>query len=394
MDFNLSDKQTMLVSIFRDFGEEHFTDEHVIQWCEDQGLPDEVVKDFVELYFNLDQLFDNDARDGFSLMSQALILEELSRCAGATLPFQNDLFNLRIIQEFAEPDKFAPVLEDYRATGRLVFALGISEPGAGSDSMSMQAYTETRDGKIILNGVKNYVNNGEYAPFLLVAAIDKNEKPGKYPPLSFWLIPRDLPGIRAYPLSKIGQSMLPFATIAFDEVELAPEYKLYGGPDGFKKLFRLLEIGRVFTCASCVGMTEAAISDAVRHATTHEAFGTKLHGFQQIETMLTDMEVDLANMKSMLYRAAWDVDTSAPQERLNVALMKRYVPRTATEVASKAMQIFGGSGYSQRSRTGRIWQDCRGNQIAEGTDEIMVYIAGPLIADKYTTEAPNRNLLV
>ena len=105
MDFNLSDKQTMLVSIFRDFGEEHFTDEHVIQWCEDQGLPDEVVKDFVELYFNLDQLFDNDARDGFSLMSQALILEELSRCAGATLPFQNDLFNLRIIQEFAEPDR-------------------------------------------------------------------------------------------------------------------------------------------------------------------------------------------------------------------------------------------------------------------------------------------------
>ena len=89
MDFNLSDKQTMLVSVFRDFGEEHFTDEHVIQWCEDQGLPDEVVKDFVELYFNLDQLFDNDARDGFSLMSQALILEELSRCAGATLPFQH-----------------------------------------------------------------------------------------------------------------------------------------------------------------------------------------------------------------------------------------------------------------------------------------------------------------
>lgn len=387
MDYSLTDRQEKLVAIFRDFGEEYFTDEHVRQWCEDQGLPDEVVKDFVQLYFNLPQLFDNNGGDGFSLSSQALIVEELSRCAGCALPFQNDLFNLRIIQEFAVPSKFRPVLEDYRETGRLLFALAISEPNAGSDSMSMQSYTETRDGVTYLNGVKNYVNNGEYAPFFLVAAIDKDDTgPGKYPSLGFWLIPRDLPGIRAYPLSKIGQEMLPFATLTFEDVELRPEWQLYSGRDGFKKLFRLLEIGRVFIGASSLGMARAAMEDAARHAASHEAFGTPIGTFQQIETMLTDMEVDLLNMRSMLYRAAWDVDASAQDERLNVALMKRYVPKTATELASKAIQIFGGSGYSKRNRTGRIWQDCRGNQIAEGTDEIMVYIAAPLVLEKYATE--------
>ena len=66
--------------------------------------------------------------------------------------------------------------------------------------------------------------------------------------------------------------------------------------------------------------------------------------------------------------------------------MKRYVPETATKVASDAMQILGGGGYSERCRTGRIWQDCRGNQIAEGTDEIMVYIAAPLILEKYRSD--------
>ncbi|BAK44939.1 acyl-CoA dehydrogenase family protein [Eggerthella sp. YY7918] len=386
MDLTLSDKQKQLIFTFREFGKTHFTDDHVVQWCKDQGLPDEVVKEFVDLYFNLPDLMDNEKGDGFTLTSQALILEELSRCAGATLPFQNDLFNLEIIEEFATSSEFLPVLNDYRHTGRLLFALAISEPNAGSDSMNMQTYTQTSNGKLMLNGVKTYVNNGEYAPFLLVAAIDRDdESPKKYPSLSFWLLPRDLPGITAYPISKIGQSMLPFATISFDNVELAPEYRLSGGHGGFRQLFRLLEIGRVFTCASSVGMAQAAMQDAAAYASQRKAFGVEIGNFQQIELMLTDMEIDLFNMRAMLYRAAHDVETSSKHERLSAALMKRYIPETATKLASKAMQILGGSGYSERSRTGRIWQDCRGNQIAEGTDEIMVYIAGPLILDKYRT---------
>lgn len=384
MDFELTDKQERLVAVFREFGRTYFKDDQVMQWCKDQGLPDEVAKGFVDLYFNLPDLWDNEANDAFTLTSQALILEELSRCAGATLPFQNDLFNLRIIEEFATSNEFLPILEDYRHTGRLLFGLAISEPDAGSDCMNMQAHTRTINGKPVLNGVKTYVNNGEYAPFILVAAIDQDEEePGTYPSLAFWLVPRDLPGITAYPISKIGQSMLPFATIVFDSVQLSPDFRLTGGSGGFRQLFRLLEIGRVFTCASSAGMASAAMHDAVNHACRRTAFGASIGSFQQIELMLTDMEVSLCNMRSILYRASRGIDTHASDERLSVALMKRYVPEAATKVASDAMQILGGGGYSERCRTGRIWQDCRGNQIAEGTDEIMVYIAAPLILEKY-----------
>ena len=105
--------------------------------------------------------------------------------------------------------------------------------------------------------------------------------------------------------------------------------------------------------------------------------------FQQIETMLTDMELRLTNMRAILYRAAWAVDEGDPDRRLAVSLMKRYIPKTAVEVASDGMQILGGLGYTESSRTCRVWRDCRGNQIAEGTDQIMVYIAAPLIAEKY-----------
>lgn len=91
MDFALSDNQKNIIATFREFGESVFTPESVFQWRKDQGLPDEVVKGFVDRYFALD----DQSPDGMGIMSQTLILEELCRCAGAALPFQNDLFNYR-----------------------------------------------------------------------------------------------------------------------------------------------------------------------------------------------------------------------------------------------------------------------------------------------------------
>ena len=216
------------------------------------------------------------------------------------------------------------------------------------------------------------------------AAIDKDTpSEDEYPSLSFWLIPHDLPGIRAVPINKIGQSMVPFASVSFDEVELKPEYRLRGHEGGFRHLFKMLEFGRVFTCAASLGMAQAAMEDAVANARVRKAFGVSIGQFQQVEQMLTDMEVSLRTMRSMLYQAAWAIETDQPDKRLAVALMKRYIPKTATEVASSAMQILGGLGYTDSARVSTIWQDCRGNQIAEGTDQIMVYISAPLIMKEY-----------
>lgn len=383
MDFSLTDYQKNIIATFREFGESVFTSDHVFQWRKDQGLPDEVMRGFVDRYFSFDA--EVKGQRGMSIMSQVLILEELSRCAGASLPFQNDLFNLQIIGDFADEGMFSKVLTDYRNTGRLMFSLGVSEPNAGSDTMSMTTSVKTINGRLMLNGRKTYVNNGEYSPSILVAAIDKDARStDKYPPLSFWLIPHNVPGIRAIPINKIGQSMVPFASVSFENVELKPEYRLQGHQGGFRHLFKLLELGRVFTCASSLGMAQAAMEDAVANARHREAFGVPIGTFQQIEQMLTDMEVSLRTMRAMLYKAAWAIENDIADKRLSVSLMKRYIPKTATQVASDAMQILGGLGYTESSRVSTIWQDCRGNQIAEGTDQIMVYISAPLIMERYS----------
>ena len=101
----------------------------------------------------------------------------------------------------------------------------------------------------------------------------------------------------------------------------------------------------------------------------------------EYEEMLVDMEVKVRTMRTLVYQTAWGLDRGVA-DRLDVALMKRYVPRTATEVASDAIQVLGGRGYTENSRVSGIWQDCRGMQIAEGTDEIMVHIAAPLLLER------------
>ena len=111
MEFELSENQKNIIATFRAFGEEVFTSEHVFQWRKDQGLPDDVVKGFVDRYFALERA-QGDGHRGLDIMGQTLILEELSRCAGASLPFQNDLFNLQILSGFADEGVVSQVLEN------------------------------------------------------------------------------------------------------------------------------------------------------------------------------------------------------------------------------------------------------------------------------------------
>lgn len=381
----ITPKHRELIDEMRSFGEKHFSFENISRWKKDAGLPDEVVKDFVNLDFKGFNVVHRDENGTYDLFAQVLVIEELARAAGATLPFANDLLNLQIMGEFADSDRFDMVRDRYFSDGRLVFALATTEPEGGSDTMQMKTSVRTEGGKLVLTGRKTFVNNGEFTPYILVAAIDADAEIKKYPPLSMWLLPHDLPGIGVYPIKKAGQSMLPFSDIVFDNVEVDERYRLPGSEAGFPQLFRWFETGRIFTCATALGLAQAAVEDAVRYASERKAFGSAIFDFQIIQQMIVDMEIDLSTMKDSVYRTAIEVGTRGhtKESRLSVALIKRLVPARATKVASDALQIFGGRGYTNEERVSSIWRDCRGFQIAEGTDQIMVRIAAPLIKERY-----------
>ncbi|NPD31537.1 acyl-CoA dehydrogenase [Eggerthellaceae bacterium zg-1084] len=383
-------RHQQLIDNVRTYAESYFSSSNVTRWRRDAGLPDEVVSAFVNLDFGPFNVIRRADNQPYDLFAQVLVLEELARSSACTLPFPNDFLNLQIMSEFAGSEQFERVYSDYSSQGRLTFALAISEPDGGSDTMSMQTYVKSEDGVPVLHGRKTFVNNGEFAPYLLVAAIDRDIPKGRHPSLSFWLVPAGLTGITVYPIKKIGQSMLPFSDVIFNGVKLDESYRLSGKVGGFPQLFHLFEIGRVFSCATALGMAQAAMEDAVRYARDRSAFGSSIGDFQIIRQMLVDMELKLQNMRNSVYRVSQLLSEGRndKQTRLAVALMKRFVPATATEVASDALQIFGGRGYTYNERVASVWKDCRGYQIAEGTDQIMVHIAAPLVFDKYLSAEP------
>ena len=151
---------------------------------------------------------------------------------------------------------------------------------------------------------------------------------------------------------------------------------------GFFNLMKNFETERCLIVAQCIGTAQAAMDDAAAYVTERQAFGHPIADYQLIQLKLTEMETALQNARNMLYKTLWKMD-NGQSVRIDSALLKRYAGKACTEVASEAMQIYGGLGYTDETRIGRIWVDLRGMQIAGGTDEIMVYIAGRQLAKKY-----------
>ena len=258
--------------------------------------------------------------------------------------------------------------------GRAIFSQAFSESSLQEGSFSAgTCVTRSKDG-IFLDGVKSYVANGQFISETLVLTQDDvcgKEDGG----MSFWLVPLGAEGVYSYPLNTIGQEMTAPASIGFDHVKLDPAWRIQ--TDG--KLRQILDQqytrGRVLACAASYGLAQAALDDALKRCTTRRVRGEILGRLPHVEAKLADMAAKIRSMGVMIERAAESVVDGdiTDEQSFNCALVKYYVPKAATEVADSAIQIFGGAGYTDHSRVSRIWRDCRGNQIAQGSDEMMIH---------------------
>ena len=178
--------------------------------------------------------------------------------------------------------------------------------------------------------------------------------------------------------------MLALARIEFDHVKLNEEWRIQTEGMLGKMLDRQYELSRILTCSASLGLAQAAMDDAIERCASRHTGGRLLGSIAQVETMLADMLAKIRAMTTMIERAADSVSSGASldAQQLDCSLMKYYVPKAATQVADGALQIFGGAGYTDDSRVSRIWRDCRGNQLAQGADEMMVHgVAGHLLED-------------
>lgn len=382
MDFNLTDEQELLIESVNEFVARNFTEEKIAEWYEAGNVPDELTREYLEAGFGFMGLPEEYGGVPCDKLTLGIMTEALFRATGCITPFTSNTLAMSDIVEFGNEEQIKMCLDSYKENGKPIFSLAISEPGAGSDNMSMSSVTKKQaDGTYILSGTKTWVTMGEHYPMVL--AVAKDEDPSREnSQMSMWLFSKDLAGVSTAPLHKIGQTITPFCEMYFDDVVLTEDMRVGEPGSGFMNLMKNFEMERSLMAAQSIGLAQAAMDDAAAYASERVCFNKPISSFQMIQLKLTEMETVLQNARNMLYKTLWKMDNGMSVQ-IDSALLKRYAGMNCTWVASEALQIFAGLGYTTETRVGRIWEDCRGNELGGGTDEIMVYIAGRQLAKKY-----------
>ncbi len=382
MDFSRTDEQELLVESIKEFCSRNLDEQKIRDMYANFGMSDELIKAYLDAGFGLMGIPEDLGGIPCDRVTLGILTEEFAHYAGCVTPFLNNTLAMCDMIDFGSPEQVQFCMDAYLETGKPIFSLGFSEPGAGSDNASMSAVTKKQeDGTYKLNGQKTWVTQGDVFPYILVVAKDEDPSP-KNPSMSMWLVPLKSEGLSTAPLHKIGQQIMPFCEVYFDDVTLTEDMRVGNPGEGFVNLMKNFEMERSLIIAQCLGCAQAAMDDAAAYVSERIAFGKPIAQYQLIQQKLTDMEIALQNTRNLLYHTLWKMD-QGESIRIDSALLKRYGAQSCVQVASEAIQIFGGLGYTEDIREGRIWADLRGMEIAGGTDEIMVYIAGRQLAKKY-----------
>jgi len=385
MDFAFTDEQELVRENIKAWCAQHVTEEKVRDWYANHGIPAEISKAWIDSGFGFLGLPEEHGGTPCDLTTLGLVAETLCAETGARLPFVTNMIDIFDMIEFGSPEQIKLCMDAFKSTGKTLFSPAFSEPGAGSDSMSMTTYAKEIDGKFHINGTKNWVTGGEDADYVLLIAKDDDPAPTNSS-MSLWLVPLDSPGLTTHLTDKIGGHIAPFCDMYFDDVVVDESARVGKRGEGFMNLMRDFEMHRCVAIAGNLGLAQAAMDDAAMYANERVQFGKPIGTFQLIQEKLTDMEIKLRNTRNLLYQTLWKMDTGQSVQ-LDSALMKRYGAEATTEVCNEALQIFGGLGYTNDVRVGRLFLECRGYTIAGGTSEVMVYIAGRMITKSYAKRA-------
>jgi acyl-CoA dehydrogenase len=256
--------------------------------------------------------------------------------------------------------------------GEKIGALGITEPGAGSDVASLRTRAERGGGGFVVNGEKTYITNGVRADFIVTAVRTSAE--GGHHGISFLIIDRG-EGVSSAPLSKLGWHASDTATIAFEDV-FVPEENLLGPLDeGFKLIMANFQWERLAMALGAVGAMQLAWERTAAYAREREAFGKPLSGHQVIRHKLADLATTTYACRCVTYDALRRF-IAGEEPVSEVTMAKLLTQRASFELMDECLQIHGGAGYMREYWVERAARDARLGPIGGGSDEIMREILG------------------
>ncbi len=350
---------------------------HVDEWEEAREFPRELYTRCGELGFLGLKYPEELGGQGGDYLHDAVWAEELaysgaSGGVGAGLGAHTGIATPPIFK-FGTPEQHQRFLVP-AIKGERICALGITEPGAGSDVAGIRTFARKMDGGYVVNGSKTFITNGVRADFLVCAV--KTTEEGGHHGISFLVLERDMPGYEVVSkLEKMGWHSSDTGELAFTDVEVPAENLLGEENGGFYLIMANFQWERLLMALGATGAMQRLLEVAIDYSKEREAFGRPIGRFQVIRHKIAEISVKAEVAKAMTYNALrlFHNGIDAIKE---VTQAKLFSQRALVEVADEVIQIHGGYGYMREYGVERAYRDARLGPIGGGTDEIMKEILG------------------
>ncbi|WP_092658999.1 acyl-CoA dehydrogenase family protein [Halorientalis persicus] len=366
MDFSLTEEQRAVQQTAREFAENEV--EPVARKHEESGeWPEEVWQTAVDAGLIGVSIPEEYGGAGMGQVEASIFAEEIARADAGMLAAIGTEFGTRMIAEYGTEAQKEWILEGI-TSGELIGALGNTEPDHGSDAASIETTAEKDGDEYVIDGVKTFITHGSIADYVLTMCRTGVEG---HAGISAIIVETDRDGFEVESdIHKMGWNASDTAQLRYDGVRV-PEENLVGYEDaGFYQLMEFFEEERVGIAAQALGIAQRCLDEAVEYVDERTQFDRKLKEFQAVQHTLADMAVKVENARRLTYDAAARIDRDEKPTKL-ASMAKLYASEVAEEVASDAMQLHGGNGYTRDYPVERQYRHAKLYQIGEGASAIQ-----------------------
>ena len=378
MDFALSEEQTAIFDMARDFGQEKIAP-FARQWEADGTIPKSLWPEIGALGFGGLYVSEDTGGSGLSRLDATLVFEALSMACPSVAAFLS-IHNMcaKMIDNFGSDDLKARVLPGVLSMDT-VLSYCLTEPGSGSDAAALKTRAERSNEGYVLNGTKAFISGGGYSDAYVCMVRTGDDGPKG---ISTLYIEDGAEGLSFGGLEdKMGWRSQPTAQVQFDDCKVPAENIVGVEGDGFKYAMVGLDGGRLNIAACSIGAAQTALNQTLAYMGERKAFGTSIDQFQGLQFRLADMEIELQAARTFLRQAAWKLDNQAPDATKFCAMAKKFVTEAGSKIVNQCLQLHGGYGYLADYGIEKLVRDLRVHEILEGTNEIMrVIVARHMLA--------------
>lgn len=369
MNFQPNELTLQVAQTAKNFALQHIKP-HVMEWDETQEFPVHIFKQMGQLGLMGVLVPEEYGGAGLSYFEYNIIIQEIAKVCGSiglSLAAHNSLCTGHIMAfgDEAQKKKYLPKL----ATAEWIGAWGLTEPNTGSDAGNMKC-TATKDGNDwILNGTKCWITHGNSGDIAVVIA--RTGEPRTSGNSTAFVVERGTSGFSSGKKeNKLGMRASETTEMIFDNCRIPDSNRLGKIGDGFRQSLKILDGGRISIAALSVGIAKGAYEASIQYAKERHQFDQPIANFQGISFKLADMATEI-EAAELLIQQACDLKNNGKTVTKQSAMAKYYASEVAVKVATDAVQIFGGYGYTKDFPVEKYYRDAKLCTIGEGTSEIQ-----------------------